>query len=202
MTFVQLLSRVGVHVEELQVPTRFNSMKPTMFLPSGSPFPRLKGKAAEVKWFVQALAIAAKTFLDKNKKEEQWMMAGLDASVTIEKILKDNKDTIVLSKQDAAEFLKATYTFNLLVTALAQHFHPKGVNLFNYTIKNHYLIHAGLQAQHLNPRKGWCYAGEDFMQKIRRLWQSSCHGASPLKVGSTVVRKYCKGMHSIMAARP
>ena len=169
-----------------------------MYLPSSSPWPSLKGKTAEMKWFVVALARVAVTYFKSNNKVEGWMLDGLQMSVLMETILHENRASIVLPAGDADKFVKAAYKFNLVVTALANHFHPKGVNLFNFTIKNHYLLHAVLQAQHINPRKGWCYAGEDFMQKIRKLWQSSAHGCSPLKVGESVLKKYCHGMHFSM----
>ena len=171
-----------------------------MYLPSSSPWPRLKGKAAEVKWFVVALSKVAEKRLNPNNQIEKWMLDGLQMSVYMETILNEYKDHMVLPEGEGTKFFKAACKFNLVVTALANHFHPQGVNLFNYTIKNHYLVDAGLQAQHINPRKGWCYAGEDFMQKIRKLWQSSCHGASPLRVGESVVKKYCCGMHFSMLA--
>jgi len=78
--------------------------------------------------------------------------------------------------------------------ALAHHFHPRHVVLFNFTIKCHYAIHLGLFAEVLNVRMAWCYAGEDLMQKVKGILKK-CHYGTPMwHVPNKAMHKYAQGL--------
>ncbi len=93
-----------------------------------------------------------------------------------------------------AEFLSGAHAFLALVTALGNFFHPRGVLLFNFTIKFHYLVHIAQYSRHFNPRRAWCYSREDFMQRIKRIVGSCQRGTPPPRVCSKAVRKYADGL--------
>ena len=70
--------------------------------------------------------------------------------------------------------------------------------LFNMTIKAHYLAHTILQSQWLNPKLGWCYSGEDFMQHTRRLMHRCTVGNTAERAGVKFASQYRIGLHCIL----
>ena len=78
--------------------------------------------------------------------------------------------------------------------SLAMHFSSLGDMLFDITPKSHYLAHIGLFAKYLNPRLGWCYAGEDFMHTVRTLGARAAVGNAPAKCGAKLFDRYAAGL--------
>ena len=66
--------------------------------------------------------------------------------------------------------------------------------LFNFTIKSHYLAHIALSSRYINPRLAWCYAGEDFMQKVKTIVASTQRGTQCHLVSKKAMQKYCQGL--------
>ena len=103
--------------------------------------------------------------------------------------------------EDASQaWAMAAFRFLSCFSELAKFYLANKVNgvyctLFNITIKCHYLAHIALRVRFLNPRKGWCYTGEDFMQQIKRVAAASCKGNKIYRVGNKIIEKYCWGMH-------
>ena len=67
--------------------------------------------------------------------------------------------------------------------------------LFNVTIKAHYVIHCVLDAEHINPRLTWCYAGEDMMFRVRRLLATCTYNTLTSESIRKFVQKYVFGVH-------
>ena len=95
----------------------------------------------------------------------------------------------------AAEFLKTTFELLALYTALSKHYTDQHMPLFSITPKAHYLLHVALKAHIVNPRRSWCYIGEDFMQKMRTLTSSCSKGNKPSEIVLKVCQKYMRAMH-------
>ena len=106
----------------------------------------------------------------------------------------------------ARAFQKLVNKYNTTIVQLGAHFHrhPSGMTrLFNLTVKNHILEHIGLDSGTLNPSIVWGYPSEDFLMKVRKLVQSSAHGASPMRIQRTVMHKYIHGLQmSILHTLP
>ena len=97
----------------------------------------------------------------------------------------------------AGAFQKLVNNYNTVIVQLGSHFHNQREvqsRLFNFTIKNHILEHIASESAHLNPTLVWGYPSEDFLMKVGKLVQSSCHGASPLKTQANVMKKYVHGL--------
>ena len=165
-----------------------------------SDFPRLKGRAAEIRHVGKPLLEAAKEFLDEGNEQRVQIVMALQFSVRMEDILDETAGMYKLPPALADEFEDCAYYFLALNTALGRYFHQTQ-HLFHTTIKFHYLIHIACAARYLHPRLGWCYSGEDFMQKMKQL-VASCHrGTPPLQVMTKVVTKYTHGMHFRLTPR-
>ena len=175
------------------VKNKFSTLKRSMFIRERD-FPLLKGKAAELKHFLRPLLGAFVNFMDAADEIDKRIKTLLTVSVEMEDILEVNKDRFKFDRDVSARFEQCTHAFHQLNTALANRFHPEGVLLFNHTIKFHALLHIGLISRFMNPRLAWCYAGEDFMMKVRKVAQSSYSGTPPEKVAPKALNKYAHGL--------
>lgn len=120
------------------------------------------------------------------------MVQGLGASAGIEHMVRRNKTKPQFSDEDAILFRKLCFRFCQCQDALIRHFHP--TPLFDATVKSNYICHLGIIAQYVNVALGSCWAGEDLMQVVRRLVQSSLFGVSPAKRQVIAMRKYVRAM--------
>lgn len=181
------------------MPCRFAHLKVSMYAPDGE-FPRLKGKAAEVRHLGRVLLEVFRAHCDTSQRAHRQCLLALQFSVRMESILDEHARDFVWPPEVAAEFLGAAHRFLALQTALGRQYHPQGVLLFSTTIKSHYLLHIGLLARHLNPRVAWCYAGEDLMHKVRVLVSAAQSGTGPALVPTKVLRKYLWGLSYDLAS--
>ena len=184
-----------------RTPTRYNELTINMFTADANGFPRLKGKAAEVKHLAAPLLAAIDVFLCRNEMHQKIRLL-LELALTMEDVLESNKDKYALPSSEAEAFRRAAYGFAQVTTSLGQHFHENGDLLFHYTIKYHYLCHLGDMASYINPRLAWCYGGEDFMQISRTLVQSAAAGTSRHLVAHKVVVKYASGFGMDLVSEP
>ena len=67
--------------------------------------------------------------------------------------------------------------------------------VFNITIKSHYLAHACIGAQWINPRKVWCFMGEDFMKHMRELGHSCCLGTRLIATQPKMMQTFVHGWY-------
>ena len=150
--------------KELNTPSRYQNIKLSMISKAGE-FPELKGRAAEIRHLGKPLLAVWNKHFHAGNREHRLVRLALQASVGIEDVLDVAQGDFVLG--DAAGNALLEHCFNLmaLITSLGNFYHPRHIKLFHYTIKCHYILHLGLMAKELNPRLGWCYAGEDWMQK-------------------------------------
>jgi hypothetical protein len=165
-----------------------------MYTSDASKFPYLKGKAAELRHFGKALQYAFSKYMIPDNKQHKEVKLMLDICNSIEAVLDKHATSYRLPDGDAKMFEQACWDFVALDTALANFYHPQHILLFNFTPKFHYILHIGLVSRYINPRLGWCYSGEDFMQKIKQIVQASHSGAGPQTVVSKAILKYVQGL--------
>ena len=175
-------------------PSRLTDLKLTMYAGKAGQFPCLKGKAAQMRHLALPLMETCQEFLDDSTLQHRQVKKLISMAVRIETILDNNADEYVLPPMDADEYKKASYAFVQLNTALGQHFHPAHTLLFHFTIKFHDALHLAHCAQWMNPRVAWCYAGDDFMMKVKGVVQGSHRGTAPQMVSHTAMLKYCQGL--------
>lgn len=158
-------------------------------------YPKLKGRGAEIRNLGEALLALWSAKMDARSIVHKQVRLALKASVAFERIIAEHKHSVKLPPAVAAELVKATDTFVICAYALQQHFLASDRKLFNVTIKFHYLCHLALSSVHLNPRLGWCYVGEDYMGKIKKVASSCLRGTPPHLVSAKIMRKYTLGLH-------
>ena len=157
-------------------------------------FPRLKGKAAEVRHFGGGLMYAFETYMDTADPVHRMIHEALSASVTMEEVLDTCRTANHLGPVIGKHMIDAAFTLAQRVTQLRRHFHsiPGQPPLFRFTTKMHILLHIALLSPHIHPRHGWCWQGENFMQKAQCLIQSVFNGTPTTAVEPLAMVKYCR----------
>lgn len=173
---------------------RFNTLRLSMFANDEKGFPHLKGKAAELRHFAPALKETFEEHMVTSNLQHKQVVRMLDIAIRMESLLDEHADAYILPAEARGEFRLCCFSFVQLNTQLGAFYHRRGVLLFSHTIKMHYMCHIGLVADYINPRLGWCYAGEDFMKRIKKLVQSSAAGTGAHLVTTKAMKKYIHGV--------
>jgi hypothetical protein len=183
----------------------FKNMKLAMFTDPLKPhkaFPKLKGRAFEIKTVLEAVLVACQRFMNPAGNVTHAMIVGaLQFSIEMENILSAYADDFCWPNDVSDAYIHATFSFLVLFTSLNKHFkdlkegHGFPSKLFNTTIKCHMLAHSALMAKHMNPRISWCYSGEDMMKHMRSLTHSVVFGNKLQDICWTLLRKYRCGMN-------
>ena len=179
----------------------FSNLLVSMFCDHNKPhdaYPKLKGRAAEVRNLVEPLLHVWEEHCDKRVVQHVQITLLLQRSMDMGNILSSNKDEVVLPVSDRSHFKKVGFQYLVLFNALGNHYTSVGKKLFNVTIKAHYVAHSILQAEYINPRLGWCYAGEDFMRVSKHLMAVCVQGNSPNGASRKFGSLYRIGMHLSM----
>jgi hypothetical protein len=167
-------------------------------------FPRLKGKAAEIKHLMPALVWVWGHSMDRDNEQHKQILLALQCSCFLDQTLDAHKDCDVLPTEDAERFKHAGFALNINMNALETYYGNLGINsefLFNIVPKNHYLAHICLCAGFVNPRMAWCYMGEDMMHQMRRLSSGCVRGNSPQNASLKLVAWYRHGLSRMLSDR-
>lgn len=158
--------------------------------------PMLKGKGAEVKSLVPALAHVWKLYMQAGNPQHESIACGLDMSSTIDQVLEANRNEWKLEGDALGTFQRAVCIFLHMQNELG-YYYPlhEGLSLFNVTQKSHYLMHSALQAEYINPRLCWCFGGEDFMHASKQIAHQACQASPAALAGEKTVQQYCIGLH-------
>lgn len=142
-------------------------------------YPKLKGKAAEVKSMGPALLSAWQHWQNPNVEMHEKIGIMLKLNVQMETILQEHKFEFSLPAEAAASFREAGFSMFQVQNNIAKHYLGDAeAKLFSITTKSHMVMHGIHFAEHINPYLVWCFAGEDLMQHQRRLAQASVKGNS------------------------
>ena len=159
-------------------------------------FPRLKGKASELRHFGKPLLDVWDAHKDEEDPTHQTVRLALAASVRAKEILDENSTSVTLPEEAAAELKDILLQFLCLFGALHRQFLDQDppVLYFSITIKDHMMAHIAHSCYHLNPAFCWCYMGEDFQALMRKLVQSSIRGNTPTQAARKVTGKWARAV--------
>jgi hypothetical protein len=103
----------------------------------------------------------------------------------------------VFDAADSKTFTKAGQDFLDEYVYLAGHYENRLEDEKRYSIvpKFHYFYHLVQQAAWLNPKKCWCYGGEDVVGRASNLAHSCSRGVAPALVPCKMFEKYLVAMH-------
>ena len=146
--------------------SRFTHLRIGMFTKEDgwrAQFPKLKGRAAEIKHFGPALLYPCRQMFSPGDTDHDAIILSLEMGTKMDVILDSHPDAFVLPREVATVFQGAAFVYMNQVSPLADRFNTAGRMLFNITVKSHFLCHLGLRCFDLNPRRAWCFTGERFM---------------------------------------
>lgn len=187
-----------VSLKERKTPETYDSIKISMFKRKDQ-FPLLKGKARELRHLAHSLLDVCTRFLDGRVKVHAQIKLALTKLAELDDIMDAHRDVYRFPGDVGKRFQACAQAFVGLNAALRRHFEGvvigvKPVLLFHLTIKYHYLLHIADIGLYLNPRMGWCYAGESLMHRVRILIQASCRGIPAHMLGDKVLKKYTQAL--------
>ena len=163
-----------------------------MFKGKPDKFPKLKGRAAEIRHLGRPLLAMWQTAMDDDDTMHNLVLICLQASVLMENILDDTAGEYKLEPGLAGKFMAAALDYCQSQSALASW---NDWPVFDITMKHHYILHIASRAQWIHPRLGWCFMGEDFMCRIRELAQSVVVGTPPRLISAKMANKIVWAIH-------
>ena len=93
------------------------------------------------------------------------------------------------------KFLYRAHGFCCLYSECAQQAAARTWELFDVTVKLHYLLHIAKASKYIHPKLGWCWSGEHFMKISKQLLASCSRGRSPTSACVKMTDKYCRALH-------
>ena len=181
--------------------TRYTRLFITMFSNASSwrtNFPKLKGKAAQVKHLTPALSYAWSKLKTVGNTNHDAVTLALDMSLRMDRVLDAYPGSVTLPEEAAEDFVASSFVFLHQYTRLASLYNAGGDMVFNVTVKSHMVAHIALRAGDLNPRRAWCFSGERMMLLMRRVAQSCCRGIEATELGRKMLSKYRYGLHLVL----
>jgi hypothetical protein len=196
---VMLWNKIDRWYRDHNTSCRFSTIKMSMFNPGLAKFPKLKGKAAEIRDVGRPLLHILRPFIDMTKREHRWMIEAIEYNVRMEDLYLEHIDKYRLPLASAKELFMCSLQFGRRVCALRRHFGDVHL-LYRVTGKLHIITHSCFLSQYVHPRFGACWSGEDFMRVSQRLLQSCLNGVHPRKVVSKAMLRYSNAIwHSLVA---
>ena len=162
-----------------------------MFSSGPGGYPKLKGKAAEVRDLGPPLLALWREGMLAHDVKHIAILSALEASCRMDAILRHNKACYCLPEGAAQEFMEqaCVYVQNQIIV----HNHG-GDRLFNLTFKHHQVLHCAHNAKYINPRLTWCFMGEDFMKLTKKVAGPSTKGTKHKDVHKKVLRRLLRVM--------
>ena len=154
-------------------------------------------KAGEAKHLLPALLpVLEKIFGDTRKEEEQKMIS---AAKSLEKLvaLWDAASTF-LTSSEVEKAMNLGKEFLLAYKWLHAWSLEKGRNSFSIVNKFHTFIHMWMGCKFMNPKKQWCFKGEDYVGHISKMAHSISFGVSSTRISNKICPKYRVLQHFII----
>ena len=169
-------------------PVRFKYLnRLSMFEKKSSKYPKLRGKAAEIKYLAEPLLHVWEKYYRPQLGVHRDIRLYLKLNAQVEEQLIANKELTSFPDEQAALFEHGVTSMLLLLTRIAEHFLTE--KLFNITQKAHFMQHTALLVKHLNPRLLWCFMGEDMQQRMSSLAKACVKGQRP---GQTIFKMFAR----------
>lgn len=198
------LRQIGLMVSrfqrQLELPTRvpMNFFTKLSLFKRKTGFPKLKGKAAQVKALVPTLARVWQRWSSQDNLHHRRIGLVFKLDLEMEKLLNEyqpNDGYYALPAAEASTLRQKHNQMAQLMVMLEDFYKDEARPLFNVVSKLHYACHLIDNANTLHPFTSWCWKGEDFMQTASILLASSLRGRSDISATIKALDKYRYAMH-------
>ena len=172
------------YYQRYNVPCRYRYLnRLSMFDRKAPQYPKLRGKAAEIKYLCGPLRYVWDKYHNNALVVHRQIALYLKMNQEIEETLIVRKELLALPSEDGDKFEETCTAMLLLLSSIAEHFITE--RLFNLTQKAHFLQHIALLARFINPRCTWCFMGEDMQKRMSTLAKTCVNGQRP---GLTIIK--------------
>ena len=155
-------------------------------------YPKLKAKAAEVKGLNAALLHVWKDGMQHDDPMQVTVRTLLEASVWMDTTISEYRHDYCFPTPIGDMFFGKAAVYSQACSALANW---GELRVFNVTLKHHHLLHIACLAKWLNPRATWCFMGEDYMQRARKLMASCVKANDAAHVPAKALPKILMALH-------
>ena len=159
----------------------------SMFERKAPQYPKLRGKAAEVKYLCGPLEFVWRKYHKSHLLVHRQIALYLKLNLEIEEMLIVYKNELALPTHAAEQFEKTLSSMLLILTQIAEHFIAD--RFFNITQKAHFLQHISLLSKFVSPRLTWCFMGEDMQKRMSSLAKACVNGQRP---GQTIGKMFSR----------
>ena len=102
-------------------------------------FPKLKGKAGQIKHLLPALLYAFDRLRDPTDERQSMIRVALQSSLKVDRIIDQYPGSIRLPREASNELITHGFTYLNTCTLLANRYNVAGDMIFNVTVKAHCL---------------------------------------------------------------
>ena len=184
---------------ELSVDSQFGNLLLNLFTnpdKHNDHYPKLKGKANEIKHLVEPLLRVWIMCCDDENDMHKAVTIVLKHLVAIINLMDEHAHDAFMSVDNAKKLRTRIDDFLIAYTALCTFADAAGHHLWNVTPKFHWLWHLGVRAYWLSPRRSACWLDETFVGVVKRIAAKSTRGCALHKVPRAVMTKYRWGRHA------
>ena len=191
------LLAVGQYIQNFQMKNkmrqRYNRRldKLTMFQ-SGTKFPKLRGKAAEIQSLAETLWSLWSLKMDQHNEQHRLIEFLLRFNNQIHQILAEYHPRygfLSVPLPQAKELFDLGLKMSQVHYQLMVFYRDGGQKLFNLTTKTHFCLHSLFLSRWIHPAAVWCYKGEDQMQRAAKVWKSCLKGSKHFQVAKKAAWK-------------
>lgn len=165
--------------------------KLSMFMKS-SGFPKLKGRAADIRGLDWALLNTWQQFMDVAVEQHLWVEAFLKLTVEINELMNTfspRSGCMSIPEPHCSVLFQKGCQMAQVHVLLSEHYAATGVQIFNCTTKMHFTLHTLELSKHCHPYLTWCFKGEANMKAVQQLWKSCVSGNKHFAVGRVAAIK-------------
>ena len=174
------------YYERQKTPVRYRYLnRLSMFERKAPQYPKLRGKAAEIKYLCGPLEYIWRKYHKNHLLVHRQIALYLKLNLEIEEMLIVYRNDLAFPSDVAAQFEKTCSMLLLVLTQIADHFIAD--RLFNITQKAHFLQHISLLSKFVSPRLTWCFMGEDMQKRMSNLAKACVNGQRP---GQTIGKMF------------
>ena len=166
----------------------------TMFQRKSGP-PKLRGKAAEVHHLHKVMLQLWLKHCNQQLAVHRQILTLLKLNSNIEDLLDEYKQDVALPAASAKELLDKSSSMCHLQSLLYDHFAQENLQLFNYTLKTHDILHLAAHSHQINPRLVWNFCGESNMGILKMLGSTCVKGVAPEDACTKMMHHWAYGMH-------
>ena len=161
-----------------------------MFSRAATSQPKLRGRAGEIRRLAKALTACFKHYMDPEDELHKNVRSCLNTNCKLDDILDDNPGWRLVG-EPYEQFVRNAHGFCCLYETCATLAAGKTWEMFDVTIKLHYLLHIAKHSKFMHPKLGWCWSGEHFMKITKQLLASCTRGSVAQDAQVKMVDKWC-----------